>query len=598
MSIVPLQKVTFCGHVDDRTQVLTDLQELGCLHLIDLTPEEDGLSRTAPSSRAREALRFLLSCPNRRRQATKTEAFDANAVESHTLRIKDRIQELENERDFLLGRMENLAPWGEFEFPPREDLNNLRLWFYIVPYKDLKKVQETNLIWQTVFADSRFAYIAVISESQPEGMPVERVRTGNQTLSQLENRLEEVELELEDLFAERAGLTRWCKLFAANLARLEDEAAVLDALRNTYAEDSVFALQAWAPGNRVKQLGEYARNKKMVFESAVPQPTETPPTWLQNPGTVAGGQDLVSFYTTPQYWLWDPSTIVFFSFTVFFAMIFADAGYSGVMGLLTALFWKKMGRSETGRRFRVLLAAMTVAGIGYGILVGSYFGVSPEKGTLWTRLKIIDMMDFDFMMQLSILLGILHLTIANGVTAWHFRASIKGLNPLAWMVVFISGALFWLGHAHEDYMGFLQMTGIAGLGVGLLGVLLFTGTEGTFWKRLLKGLSGVAGISNAFSDALSYLRLFALGLASASLAGTFNAMAGQIREALPGIGILFALLIALLGHTLNFVLAVAGGFIHGLRLNFIEFFRWSVSEEGYPFKAFARKEKESWKTLS
>ncbi len=95
---------------------------------------------------------------------------------------------------------------------------------------------------------------------------------------------------------------------------------------------------------------------------------------------------------------------------------------------------------------------------------------------------------------------------------------------------------------------------------------------------------------------LSYLRLFALGLASASLAGTFNDMAGQVKEALPGIGILFALLIALFGHTLNFVLALSSGFIHGLRLNFIEFFRWSISEEGHPFNAFARKEKESWKT--
>jgi len=88
----------------------------------------------------------------------------------------------------------------------------------------------------------------------------------------------------------------------------------------------------------------------------------------------------------------------------------------------------------------------------------------------------------------------------------------------------------------------------------------------------------------------------ALGLASASLAITFNSMAGQVKEAFPGVGLLFALLIALLGHTLNFVLGLSSGFIHGLRLNFIEFFRWSISEEGQPFNAFARKEKETWKT--
>ena len=119
-----------------------------------------------------------------------------------------------------------------------------------------------------------------------------------------------------------------------------------------------------------------------------------------------------------------------------------------------------------------------------------------------------------------------------------------------------------------------------------------SGVERTSRERLLKRLGGLTGLSSAFGDALSYLRLFALGLASASLAGTFNTMAGQVKDALPGIGILFALLIALLGHTLNFVLSLSSGFIHGLRLNFIEFFRWSISEEGQPFNAFARKEKE------
>ncbi len=591
MSIVSLEKVTFYGHVDDRLQVLTDLQAQGCLHLIDLGPEKDSQSQGGPSSRAREALRFLNDCPNRRRQVTRTDRFDAAAIEARILQIKDRLQELEQERDFLLDRIDNLSPWGAFEFPSPEVLNNLRLWFYVVPHKDMGKVRETDLVWQMVFSDNRFSYVVVISKSQPQGMPVERTRTGNRTLFQLEGRLEEVELELEDLSAERAGLTRWENLFARNIERLEDQSAVVDAVKKTYAEDPVFALQAWAPKRNIQALKAYAEDRRLVFENSPPHPRETPPTLMENPSGIAGGQDLVSFYTTPQYWLWDPSAIVFFSFAVFFAMIFADAGYSIIMGFLTALFWKKMGRSKTGCRFRILLATMVGAGIIYGIMVGSYFGVSPGHGSVPSRFKIIDMMNFDNMMRISILLGVLHLVVANGLTAWHFRKSAKALKPLAWATVFSSGALLWQALTQEGSLGFLKMPGALGLVLGLTGVLLFTSTEGSLWKRLLKGLSGLTGISSAFSDALSYLRLFALGLASASLAGTFNAMAGQVREALPGIGILFALLIALLGHTLNFVLAVAGGFIHGLRLNFIEFFRWSITEEGRPFRAFAGKEK-------
>jgi V/A-type H+-transporting ATPase subunit I len=592
MSIVSLAKVTFYGHTDDRQQTLSDLQTFGCLHIIPLASEQEILTKGGASSRSREALRFLTSCPIQRRQVRDLKKFNARATEKKALALLDKIQDLEAERDFLMGRIANLKPWGEFSFPTREALNNLRLWFYIVPHKDMKQVESTDLIWEVISRDNRFCYVVVISESQPEGMPVERVRTGNKSLSQLEDRLEEVEIELEDLQAERAGLTRWCSLFARSIDRLEDQAAVKDAAEQTYAEDPVFALQAWTPKNTIARLQQYANEQGLVFETADPQPAETPPTLMQNPKGLAGGQDLVSFYTTPRYWLWDPSMIVFFSFALFFAMIFADAGYSASLGLIVAALWKKMGQSDAGRRFRILLATLVGAGVIYGVIVGSYFGVSPGEDSLPGRLKIIDMMNFSVMMQLSILLGVFHLVVANAVTAWHFRRSIRAAVPAAWVFIFLGAVALWQAASHGDTLAFLQPYGIGAMGVGLVGVLLFNSTEGPLWKRLLKGFGGLTGLSNAFGDALSYLRLFALGLASASLASTFNGMAGQVKEALPGIGILFALLIALLGHTLNFVLSLSSGFIHGLRLNFIEFFRWSISEEGQPYNAFARKEKE------
>ena len=88
---------------------------------------------------------------------------------------------------------------------------------------------------------------------------------------------------------------------------------------------------------------------------------------------------------------------------------------------------------------------------------------------------------------------------------------------------------------------------------------------------------------------LSYLRLFTLGLASSQLAATFNEIAGETIDKLPGIGLLAAILILVVGHGLNFLLAVIGGVVHGLRLNCIEFFNWSLPEEGYPFQAFCKK---------
>ena len=107
--------------------------------------------------------------------------------------------------------------------------------------------------------------------------------------------------------------------------------------------------------------------------------------------------------------------------------------------------------------------------------------------------------------------------------------------------------------------------------------------------RFLEGLQGVTGITKIFGDILSYLRLFALGLAGASLSITFNNLAMQARE-IDGPGLLYSLLILLLGHSLNILLSLMSAVVHGLRLNVIEFFNWGLSDEGYPFKAFSKKE--------
>jgi V/A-type H+-transporting ATPase subunit I len=142
--------------------------------------------------------------------------------------------------------------------------------------------------------------------------------------------------------------------------------------------------------------------------------------------------------------------------------------------------------------------------------------------------------------------------------------------------------------------GTLEAGAFAAAGAGALMVLFFSGTGKPPLSRALGGLLALTKVTSAFGDTLSYLRLFALGLASASLAAAFNDMAGQIRHALPGVGLMLALAVLLLGHGLNFVLCVSSAVIHGLRLNVIEFLNWGLTEEGSLFRPFRRKESEQW----
>jgi V/A-type H+-transporting ATPase subunit I len=204
-------------------------------------------------------------------------------------------------------------------------------------------------------------------------------------------------------------------------------------------------------------------------------------------------------------------------------------------------------------------------------------------------MKLLDLNDFDTMMALSITIGALHLVLANLLMAWVRRDSQQRLSSIGWAVAVTSALLGWL-------LGFTFLHWIV-FTVGLVMVLLFSTAEKELnISRIISGLLALTNITKIFGDVLSYLRLFALGLASASLAITFNQLAADVGNALPGIGLLLHLLILLAGHLLNFVLTVVSGVIHGLRLNLIEFYNWSLADEGYPFQPFAKQEVTPWTT--
>lgn len=585
MAIVSLRKVTLVGHRDDKERVLEDLQELGCLEIISLTEEVAPLAD--PSKRSREALQYLERCPQKQRAVTHAVDFDAVRVEEQVLQLRDRSHELELERDALLHRIEALAPWGDFEFPPEADLGGRRLWFYVVPQSRLHELEATDLIWEEVKRQGRNVYLVVISESEPHGIPAPRIRTGSISRHELERRLEQVELDLEDASLERIRLTRWSRLLSRSLAALEDHAVRRQAADQCYDSSPVFALRAWIPADALGAIESYAKERGIAVTVSDPGPEDQPPTLLRNSERTAGGEDLVNFYKTPGYGSWDPSLVVLCSFAIFFAMIISDGGYGLVLALVAAYFWKKMSSSAAGRRWRWVVVALVVTTIVYGVLVGSFFGIAPPENTFLSRLAVLDMNDASLMMALSITIGVIHVMLGNLMEARRHGWSPRALPSLGWAIFVLGGYTMFVADRAGTH--WLKWPTLAMAVVGLVLVFAFSGYGARPLGRLGAGLVGLTRITAAFGDVLSYLRLFALGLASASLAIAFNNMASSTRQAIPGLGLLAALIILVIGHTLNLVLAVAGGFIHGLRLNVIEFFNWGLPEEGPLFRPFKKK---------
>ena len=599
MSIAILKKVSICGLIAEKKQVLDDLQKSGSLHLLSLREPLAEPEKAAPEcpESTYKALKFLAACPNKRHQIKESKRFDLDKIVNDSIAIQQNIRDISDKRDFLIERIKEVTPWGDFKLPKDNHLSGYKLWFYIVPVGKLQNLPKQDLIWEIVQRDNRFVYVVVVAKEEPlaNAMPVLRTHTGTLSLSELQNNLDEAELELEDCRAERESLTRWIYLITQNLARTEDIAGQVHAAEQTLDTPDLFAVQGWIPEQEIKQLTEYAEQCDLAVLIEDPEPDETPPTLMVNSQQWSAGEDLVKFYQTPGYWDWDPSVPVFFSFALFFAMIMSDAGYAFVFAVLLATYWQRLGASTTGVRIRSLITTLVTFSFIWGVMIGSYFGITPAETSLIGKIKILEINDFDSMMRLSVCIGVLHLSFAHIHKAWRLRQQgLTWLVPLGWILIMSGGLLLWFDQSFEHPADWYTPAGKVKIGLGFAIIFLFSSRRKIkkpldAIMRILDGLQGITGITKIFGDILSYLRLFALGLAGASLSLTFNTLAMQARE-IDGLGLLYSLLILLLGHSLNILLSLMSAVVHGLRLNVIEFFNWGLTDEGYPFKAFSKKE--------
>lgn len=603
MAIKRLKKLTLYGPSHEKEGILKELQSLGCLHLIPLT--EKPVDVQVQPAQVSEAKAWLERSPKQRRQVRNfREDRNANKVDDIIRKILDNKSDVRKQsdiRDKLQERIREVRPWGEFLFPCLSDLNGQRLWFYVLPNGELESLgdslkdalEEKALPWKLIHQNQKDSYVIVIAPEDPN-LTVPRSHVGKIPLSRLEEMLDEAEDAIEDLLAERESLTRWNYLLDQVLAARMDSADLQQAASGTQDEDCFFLVQGWVPVSRQTSVEAFAKTHDVAVIFEEPSADDTPPTLLDKAPATGGGADALGFFQTPNYRTWDPGNVVFYSFSLFFAMIMSDAMYCLILGLIIFMFRGKFNKTETGRRLMNLAWFMSAAGVVWGVFVGSYFGVAPDSSGILGKLAFLNLNDYSAMMKLSIIIGVAHLIIANTMTAFVNRGSSYALAPLGWAMLIGGGLVLWLGMTGTLAKVFETTIGPGLMIIGALLVFMFTSTRSVrslkdLILRVLDGLKAVYNITSAFGDVLSYMRLFALGLSGASLAMTFNSLAMDVLKSSPVTGVLFAGLILLLGHLLNFALCIMSGVVHGIRLNVIEFVNWGLSDEGYPFKAFSTK---------
>ena len=227
-------------------------------------------------------LYYLLSCQQKRKQVLSERHFNLTEVITAVENNRCRRLELVERHDFLQKRIKDLTPWGSFVLPAQEDLNGQRLWFYLVPNYKMKEMVHTSLPWQLVHRDNRHSYVAVIAEQEPglNEMPVVRTHTGAVPLLSLRHELEDIEVALETVEAEREGLTRWIYLLQRSIAGTEDQAQLSEVADQTLDREQIFALQGWLAQDQRGQLEAFAEAQGLVLLiEAVTEDDVPPPYW-------------------------------------------------------------------------------------------------------------------------------------------------------------------------------------------------------------------------------------------------------------------------------------------------------------------------------
>jgi V/A-type H+-transporting ATPase subunit I len=415
-------------------------------------------------------------------------------------------------------------------------------------------------------------------ESLPK-LPFEVI---NKQIERKERQLAEVEHFLEDQ--------------AENMKLLEDYHLLLKdqmGMQQTFEgmgdiEGKLKYLKGYIPRNTVDQFVAAAEKNGWGYHIADPEKPEEVPVYIKNPKWIGIINPVMKFIDiVPGYNEVDVSIYFLVAFALFFAMLVGDAGYGMVFLLVVFLLRRKL----TGQ-MQVLIYILSAATIGWGVLSGTYFGSEHIAALPFLNELIIPEIasfgvdNISFMMHLSFLIGAIHLTVAHGIRVFQFINSIKALSEVGWIALvwalfFITEQLV-LGKPMPDW-GIWLFVG------GAILVALFSVESKNFFKSIGVSLANLPlSLISGFSDIVSYVRLFAVGMATAAVAASFNNMI--LPEGTAGMGIInfiMAAIALLLGHGLNIALALMAVMVHGIRLNMLEFAgHLGVQFSGEAYKPF------------
>jgi len=407
--------------------------------------------------------------------------------------------------------------------------------------------------------------------------------------------LQEVEHLNGLLAASNARIEAWK---VANVERLENELKEahqqIDWQRvqlstDKLADGALCLFEGFCPVDKEAELNAMLASAQVYYEETDPVAEDATPIKLHNNWFVKLFEPLTGMYGWPNYNEFDPTPILGPCFLLFFALCIGDCGYGLMLTLIGYLIFKGKLKIEMFDGLGGIIMALGVGSTVVGYLMGTFFGVDiyraewfPEsaKALMFNNLGVNGKIgEYDVMMVLALVIGVVHIILAMTIKAISYtrRDGFKNtVSTWGWLLLIVGGictAILAMTFSLPTETVKWTLIGIGA--VSALGIFVFNTPGRNPLINVGAGLWDTYQMSTGLlGDVLSYIRLYALGLAGGMLGAAFNQLGTQVLGESPNVGTWIGfILIVTFGHVLNLLMACLGAFVHPLRLSFVEYFR-------------------------
>ena len=393
------------------------------------------------------------------------------------------------------------------------------------------------------------------------------------------------------LVAQNARIDLWAKQNIPMLQQqLNETLQQIDWQRvhlntDTLAEGSLKLLEGFCPVDKVEALNTLLEQQHIYYQAEDPTEEDNTPIKLHNNRFTKMFECLTGMYGWPTYGEFDPTPILAPFFLLFFALCMGDAGYGILLIIIGQLIAHDKLKIQMFEGLGPIITALGVGTMVVGFFLGTFFGMSLPDAS-WVPQCLKDVMitgqvevlgtKYEIQMLLALAIGVFHICLAMTVKALCFtkRYGFKQTaSTWGWLLLIVGGiviAVLMLTHLFSVEVA--EWAFIIVGAISALGIFIFNTPGRNPLINIGAGLWDTYGmVTGVLSDVLSYIRLYALGLAGGMLGAAFNDLAMSLTGSIGGwIG---CVLILILGHILNLALSSLGAFVHPLRLSFVEYFK-------------------------